>query len=563
MHPMNDLSSRKLIRWSFAAMVVVFLLVLMASQVFNTQLEGLQPSLAQRLDSGWSYLQDGELHALNKLPESLNMNDTNLTLHHAMTPEMQGDQEVLALHTFYTAVTVWADDHLLYTSPPEQAKVPSACWHFVPMSNCQDATSLTLRLDSYQGYDTFLLGAPLLDTAGTIQFTLMYENRGVILFGIICFLLTLVLLICAALLRSWHSPASLQMLPLAAFVFLSGLWVLLDAQVFAMYGGNIALQYFLGYAAFFLLPAPYLLYVRLVTSDFHRSLTVLLFATLANVVLALILRMTGMLPLIEISLLIVHTLIIAAIIVSTLAFWRTVVQRREKQLRVTFIGMIIIYICVLVSLVFFYRGLFVTTNTSVLYTLGLSILLLCMAFDAIALFGRLRRQKDVVEGYRRLALEDSMTSLSNRNAFQLHWSALLAQPPAALAIVVFDVDNLKQINDRLGHQSGDDAIDVAAHLIRTEFESIGSCYRTGGDEFEVFVEGNGISQIPAALARFDLEIAGSWNDDLPSGGVSYGWASATFDAAHPLTEEALVRLRAEADHSLYHQKQKRKQCEDV
>ena len=49
-----------------------------------------------------------------------------------------------------------------------------------------------------------------------------------------------------------------------------------------------------------------------------------------------------------------------------------------------------------------------------------------------------------------------------------------------------------------------------------------------------------------------------WDDRLPSCGISYGWASAAFSAEAPLTAEDLTRLQAEADRSLYQQKQERK-----
>ena len=159
-------------------------------------------------------------------------------------------------------------------------------------------------------------------------------------------------------------------------------------------------------------------------------------------------------------------------------------------------------------------------------------------------------------------MEDSMTGMNNRNAFQLHWSAMLEQPPEALAIIVFDVDNLKQINDQCGHQAGDSAISTCAHQIRLVFEGAGSCYRTGGDEFEVFIEGRQIDRIPALLDRFSKALNTRWDHSLPSDGVSYGWAAASFGDDNPLTEVALVRLRAEADQSLYRLKQARKGPEE-
>ena len=163
--------------------------------------------------------------------------------------------------------------------------------------------------------------------------------------------------------------------------------------------------------------------------------------------------------------------------------------------------MLLISACVLVSLVFFYLRGFNTSSASALYPLGLSLLFIFMAVDALAVFGRFWRQKDIAERYRRLAMEDSMTGMNNRNAFQMHWSAMLEQPPEALAIIVFDVDNLKQINDQCGHQAGDSAISTCAQQIRLVFEGAGSCYRTGGDEFEEWGKCNGKNGIHSNFLR--------------------------------------------------------------
>lgn len=152
-----------------------------------------------------------------------------------------------------------------------------------------------------------------------------------------------------------------------------------------------------------------------------------------------------------------------------------------------------------------------------------------------------------------------MTALGNRNAFQLYLSNLLERPPERLSFVVFDVDDLKRINDQLGHHVGDQAIYIAAQCIRAAVDTFGSCYRIGGDEFAAVVTGKAVAKIPEILSRFTREVEIHWNMQLPSSGVSYGWSSASFSPKTPLTAERLSQLRAEADQSLYRLKQDRKE----
>lgn len=50
-------------------------------------------------------------------------------------------------------------------------------------------------------------------------------------------------------------------------------------------------------------------------------------------------------------------------------------------------------------------------------------------------------------------------------------------------VLIADLNNLKLINDTLGHQYGDEAIKLTADVLHSSFSDIGSCYRIGGDEF--------------------------------------------------------------------------------
>lgn len=548
--------------WFYVSLVTVLALAVIAGALYAVHDEGLRFSPARTMNEGWSYVQNDVPQPLGALPASFDAAAPTLTLRHPINVDMIDAQKTLAFKTYFAGIKVLADDTLIYASPDAQEKIPSACWHFIPMEKCIGAQALTVQLNNYENTSTFFFEQPLLDTAGSIQISLLQKNIGATLFAVIGLLLTLLLVIFVVMLRKWRSPVSQQMLALATFVFLSVLWELLDAQVFAIYGGNIAIQYYLGCAAFFLLPAPYLLYVRITTKECYRSTNILIVLTLVNAILALLLRIFDIVTL-SMSLYVVHAIILATIVLAIVAFWRAVVDRGETQLRNTFIGMIIVAAFIAVSLVLFYTRNLITTNTSSLYTIGLAVLLLFMAADALRAFGQERRQREATERYRRLAMEDSMTGLSNRNAFHLHWSALQEHPPEQLAIVVFDINNLKQINDRLGHQAGDRAIAAAARLIRASFDRVGHCYRTGGDEFEVFVEGRDIARIPALLERFSADLAQTWDSALPSDGVSYGWASTRFDPDHPLTEVALISLRAEADNSLYQQKVARKHHDEA
>ena len=87
---------------------------------------------------------------------------------------------------------------------------------------------------------------------------------------------------------------------------------------------------------------------------------------------------------------------------------------------------------------------------------------------------------------------DGLTGLGNRAAYEEHIHRLndaIRDGTATFAIAVFDLNGLKDINDRFGHERGDEVIRAVAHSLQEGFAE-GHPYRIGGDEFAVILEGS-------------------------------------------------------------------------
>ena len=85
-----------------------------------------------------------------------------------------------------------------------------------------------------------------------------------------------------------------------------------------------------------------------------------------------------------------------------------------------------------------------------------------------------------------LARTDALTGLGNRRAFRERLDAVLDEADRSghhVALCLVDVDDFKDINDRLGHVTGDDLLSQLAGCLR-----VGEAFRIGGDEFAVLIE---------------------------------------------------------------------------
>lgn len=87
----------------------------------------------------------------------------------------------------------------------------------------------------------------------------------------------------------------------------------------------------------------------------------------------------------------------------------------------------------------------------------------------------------------RLTDTDTLTGLPNRSCFSQHL-AHLVQERQPLALLVFDLDNFKKINDSLGHELGDTLLCHLAERLKHFSRFKAKSYRLGGDEFAVLLE---------------------------------------------------------------------------
>lgn len=146
----------------------------------------------------------------------------------------------------------------------------------------------------------------------------------------------------------------------------------------------------------------------------------------------------------------------------------------------------------------------------------------------------------------RLSSYDELTKLYNRHAYETKLEELSKSDNQHVSIIILDVNELKAVNDTIGHSAGDELICAAAENIRNAFDRIGSCFRIGGDEFAVIIENEIDSDI---IAKFRDGLKSWHGKQVDHITVSLGYA--TSDEIENFSGEKYGELVKLSDQRMY------------
>jgi diguanylate cyclase (GGDEF)-like protein/PAS domain S-box-containing protein len=163
----------------------------------------------------------------------------------------------------------------------------------------------------------------------------------------------------------------------------------------------------------------------------------------------------------------------------------------------------------------------------------------------------LKSQEAALEAERKLARVDSLTGLANRRAF--YEGAELERKRALrrsrpLSIAYLDLDNFKQINDRNGHEMGDELLACVGGIMRANLRAEDMVARLGGDEFAVLLPESDYQAASIAVTKLHRILSDEMQKHCWPVGVSLGMV--TFESI-PENVEDMVHA---ADELMYNVK---------
>ena len=169
--------------------------------------------------------------------------------------------------------------------------------------------------------------------------------------------------------------------------------------------------------------------------------------------------------------------------------------------------------------------------------------------------------RHALEREKESARTDPLTGVSNRRHFIELTGAALAfarRYRRPMTIAYLDLDNFKQINDRFGHQRGDDVLREVSRTVRGRLRATDVVGRLGGDEFAVCLPETGAEAAALVLEKLRADCNAALPQEcrdvtVSMGMVTFAYPPATVDELLERTDTMLYAAKREGKNRLVHE----------
>jgi diguanylate cyclase (GGDEF)-like protein len=155
----------------------------------------------------------------------------------------------------------------------------------------------------------------------------------------------------------------------------------------------------------------------------------------------------------------------------------------------------------------------------------------------------------------KMAHTDVLTGVNNKTAFDDRVSELLGRTAnedhPEIAVIMADINNLKYVNDKFGHKTGDDYIKGCCRIM-SDFCKFSQIYRIGGDEFIIFLAGEDYKNRKLLYQMLRSQFIDTYTDTSRDPGSRYSVSLGL--AEYESTDSGLSEMIKRADDAMYQEK---------
>ena len=473
---MNYLKSK----WIEYVLVIGFLLILLLVYILPSDNLSLMDSNVNELNNNWTYIEGNKV--LN-LPAQVEVGEyEEYTVERVLDMNFI-EEETLMIRSSMQYIKVNLDGNLIYESqePVDGLfKLPHASlWHFVDIP--KDSEGSRLSISFYSPYKAFagMINPISYGDRNSLFYNYMTNNINGVISALLVLMLGFINVIINFIVKKSEDN---RFLYLGIFSIGIGIWTLSETRVLQFFIGDRFIIGGISYLMISIFPAACLFLIRDVAKPRHkRVFTGLGIFFAASFYMNLILQLTGTLDFF-ISIRYVNLVLLASIIFGFYELIYETFKRKNLWAKRVLEYMSILLIMAAFETIMFFNNdfSFISHFTSV----GILIFVVLMGKDSVKHFQHLSRESFEKAYFEKLAYEDVLTKGKNRLCYNRKVDEYLEEKKS-FRLTILDINNLKTINDRYGHDKGDEAIVYLSKILKDSFSGQGTVYRLSGDEFSV------------------------------------------------------------------------------
>lgn len=434
-------------------------------------------------------------------PDEIVEESEYITDYHFHTHERELDGQGIAFYTNHQNVTVYCGSARVYEIKKADSiwgHTTGSVWNFVHIP--YGTKDVRIRLEQvYESYDMDSISV----YAGNDRelYRSILENS---IFPMACS--AIIILIGMALVAVWiivkrrtESANNVFYLGVLALVF--GLWTFNETNGAAiLFDSRVACSF----AAFILLKVlspTFALFAREYAGEKRRTVwTILSRLIVVDAVITISMQMLDIMDLKE-TVVTTHILLIACFLYSFVIVGRAVYTKKlGGHIKLHVLAGVIVAVAVTAVFIHYFAG---DNGSATVGHIGFLIFAMLAASDSANTALKMMEKGKYAAIYEELAITDALTGLYNRNAYQIDTRKIVDL--TGFMIFTFDLNDLKDCNDTMGHAQGDCYIVTAAKMIEQLLAPYGRCYRIGGDEFCAIVRNGSTCPAEELLLQLEME----------------------------------------------------------
>lgn len=427
-----------------------------------------------------------------------------LTLSHEL-PDV-GEDACVRFWICHCAIDAYVDDELVYTYGHERVehyRAVGSGFYFIELPKDYVGKTLTIRLTVGE-FDAFSCFDPIyIEPSGTVIISFLSSKLVPLLGGVFLLVIGAVgMCLCSFVVVEIYKIK--QLMYIFQFALCVGLWTLCNNGIAQLIIGDYVICQTLEFLSIFLAPIPLLLFLQEDDEKdelLHKIATVFICFIQLVCAVAVVTIGVGLLHF-QHFLSLFHVIMLVTVALIVVMVSRRIRNGNREKVYVL-VGCIMLALgCVIDVSAFYLKKYLNLYNRDIdfLTVIGAVCMVMCLF---VSFFASVRERIEISaehEVLEKLAYHDILTGAINRVRYeeQLDECDENGEP---YAIMYFDLNGLKSINDTCGHARGDCLIKDFSLCLQIVFQGMGDVARLGGDEFAIILPKAGKEEIVAAVKR--------------------------------------------------------------